>query len=87
MKEHPEACCFQHEDGSWGFRNNLSDDVRKSTFVTLLEEAVSTLRDVVEKVEADRSIGEDMLQSPSVYRSLFIYEVIDASLKLSKLHI
>ena len=87
LKGHPEACCFQHEDGSWGFRSTLSDDVRKSNVVTLLEEAVANLRDIVEKVEADRNVGEDILYGPRVYRALFTYEVIDASLKLSKLHI
>ena len=87
LKEYPLACCHQHVDGSWGFRAALSDEVRKSTFVSLLEEAVATLRDVVEKVEADRNIGEDIVFGPKTYRSLFTYEVIDASLKLSKLHI
>ncbi len=87
LKGHPEASCFKHEDGSWGFRVILSDDVRKSTFVSLLEEAVATLRDVVEKVEDDPNIGEDILHGPNVYRSLFTYEVVDASNKLLKLSI
>ena len=87
LKGHPGACCHQHVDGSWGFRTSFSDDVRKSTFVTLLEEAVAELRDVVEKVEATPNIGEDTLYDPQTYRALFTFEVIDASLKLSKLHI
>ncbi len=87
LKEHPGVYCHQHVDGSWGFRTLISDDVRKSTFVTLLEEAVAELRDVVEKVEANQNIGEDTLCGPRIYRALFTYEVIDASLKLSKLHI
>ena len=87
LKEYPLVCCHQHIDGSWGFRANLSDDVRKSTFVSLLEEAVAMLREVVEKVEANRNIGEDIIFGPKTYRALFTYEVIDASLKLSKLHI
>ena len=87
MKVHPEVCFHQHVDGSWGFRTSLSDNVRKSTLVPLLEEAVATLRDVVEIVEAYRGVGEDLLNGPQSYRALFTYEVIDASLKLSKLHI
>lgn len=87
MKEYPGTHCHQHVDGSWGFRTSLSEEVRKSTFVSILEEAVATLRDVVETVEAHQGIGEDVLYGPQSYRALFTYEVIDASLKLSKLHI
>lgn len=79
--------CFQHEDGSWGFRTDLPADLRVSTTVKLLEEAVSKLLGFIEKVESKMGFFEEPVHLHQEVRSLFIYEVIDASLKLSKLKI
>ena len=79
--------CFQYDDGSWGFRGYFMEDVYKSTFVNLLEEAVAELRKVVEMVESSKNIGEEIFDITREVRALFTYEVIDASMKLSHLHI
>lgn len=78
---------FQHKDGSWAFRTQFSDDVYKSNFTSMLDEAIANLRAVVEKVEEHEGVGEEVFSIDTEQRSLFIYEVIDASLALSKLHI
>lgn len=79
--------CFQHENGSWGFRTGLPVDLRVSTTVKLLEEAVAKLCEFIEKVESKMGFTEEPVRLHQEVRSLFIYEVIDASLKLSKLKI
>lgn len=79
--------CFQYEDGSWGFRTYLDGEVYKSTFEQLLAKAITQLREVVEKLEANNTIGPEVFSITNAQRSLFIYEVIDSSLKLSKLSI
>ncbi len=79
--------CFQYKDGSWAFREVILDEVYESNFMKLLEEAVSQVRDVVEKVEAHEDIGEEVFDIKEESRALFTYEVIDASLELSKLTI
>ena len=76
---------FQYKDGSWSFRTQFSDDLYKSNFIKLLDEAITNLREVVERVEEHEGVGPEMLNINNEQRSLFIYEVIDASLSLSKL--
>ena len=79
--------CFRYNDGSWAFRTSFSDDVYKSNFEKILNEAITSLRDVVEKVEAYEGVGPEVFNTIQEQRSLFVYEVIDASLKLSQLSI
>lgn len=79
--------CFQYEDGSWGFRMGIIDRVVGSNFEKLLNMAICQIKDVVEKIESDHEIGPEVFSISDAQRSLFIYEVIDASLKLSKLSI
>ena len=79
--------CFQYEDGSWGIRTAFYDNVFESNFEKLLNMAINEVRAVVEKIENKPGIGPEVFSVANAQRSLFIYEVIDASLKLSKLHI
>lgn len=79
--------CFQYEDGSWGIRTTFYDNVFESNFEKLLNMAINEVRAVVEKIENKPGIGPEVFSVANAQRSLFIYEVIDASLKLSKLHI
>ena len=79
--------CFQYKDGSWAFRAIILEEVYESNFMKLLEEAVFQVRNVVEKVEAHEGIGEEVFDIKEESRALFTYEVIDASLELSKLSI
>lgn len=76
---------FQHKDGSWAFRIDFDDELYEKNLVQLLEKAATELHSVVEKVEAYESIGKEVFDVTTGLRSLFIYEVIDASLELSKL--
>lgn len=79
--------CFQYEDGSWGFRTDLYDRIVGSNFEKLLDMAICKVKEVVEKIECNPEIGPEVFSISDAQRSLFIYEVIDASLKLSKLSI
>lgn len=79
--------CFQYDDGSWGFRTDFYDAVYESTFEQLLDRAITELRSVVERIEGYNGIGPEVFSITDAQRSLFIYEVIDSSLKLSKLSI
>ena len=78
---------FQYKDGSWAFRTQFSDDVYKSNFANLLDEAIANLREVVEKVEEHEGVGVEVFNINNEQRALFIYEVLDASLSLSKISI
>lgn len=78
---------FQHQDGSWAFRISLDDELYEKNLVQQLERAVGELRTVVEAVESCEGIYQDVFDVTAEKRSLFMYEVIDASLALSKLSI
>ena len=78
--------CIHYDDGSWGFRVDLYSKVYESIFKQLLTEAIAELREVVNKIEPGSGDGLEVLSTAEAPpRSLFIYEVIDDSLKLSKL--
>ena len=78
---------FQYKDGSWAFRIVLDDKLYEKDLVQQIEKAVGELRAVVGKVEACVGIYKDVFDVAAEKRSLFMYEVIDASLALSKLSI
>lgn len=87
LSDFKDLACIQHKDGSWGFRAYVYEPVWQSNLIDLLEMAIAKIRIVIEKVEANKNIYEAILDTTSTYRPLFIYEVIDASLTLSKLNI
>lgn len=78
--------CFRYEDGSWGFRTDLNN-LYKSTFVKELEDSISELRTFISKVESSEGVGKEHDTLSTDYRALFTYEAVEASLRMSKLHI
>lgn len=78
---------FQYKDGSWAFRIGLDDELYEKNLVQQIEKAVGELHAVAEEVESCEGIYKDVFDVTTEKRSLFVYEVIDASLELSKLSI
>ena len=78
---------FQYKDGSWAFRIVLDDELYEKNLMQQIEKAVGELHAVAEKVESCEGIYKDVFDVTAEKRSLFVYEVIDASLALSMLSI
>lgn len=74
-------------DGSWSFRLSLDNDQNEEEFLGELLSAVDELKVFIRKVEAADVIYESGSFETDLIRSLFIYENVDASLKLSRLPI
>ena len=76
---------IEWEDGSWSFRATMDEDLDKDNFLDRLQSDLSGLREFISRIE-DR-VGEEPWPIMKEQRQLFIYEVVDASLKLSRIRI
>lgn len=75
------------EDGSLGFRSELKSLSRKPEFLNDLTSRLVGIIGLLMKIEEREEYFESASQSISERRQLFIYEAIDASLKLSRIAI
>ena len=73
------------EDGSWSFRATMDEDLDRDNFLDRLRSDLSGLREFISSIE--ERLGEEPWPIMKEQRQLFIYEVIDASLKLSRIKI
>jgi len=78
---------FECADGSWSFRGEMDDDLDSENFLARLESDVRTLKETVSRVEECEGVGEELGAIMREQRQLFIYEVVETSLALSKLNI
>ena len=76
---------IEWEDGSWSFRATMDDDLDKDNFLDRLQSDLSGLREFISRIE--ERVGEEPWPIMKEQRQLFIYEVVDASLKLSRIRI
>ena len=76
---------IEWEDGSWSFRAVMDDDLDKDNFLERLEADLATLRSFLGRIED--VVGPEPWSIMREQRQLFIYEVIDTSLKYSRLKI
>ena len=76
---------IEWEDGSWSFRTFMDDDLDKDNFLERLEADLATLRSFLGRIED--IVGPEPWSIMREQRQLFIYEVIDTSLKYSRLKI
>ena len=76
---------IEWEDGSWSFRVLMDADLTTDNFMDRLRADLSKIRSFIEKVE--EILGEEPWPIIKEQRQLFIYEVIDSSIKLSHLKI
>lgn len=76
---------IEWEDGSWSFRATMDEDLDRDNFIDRLQSDLSGLREFISGIE--ERLGEEPWPIMKEQRQLFIYEVIDASLKLSRIKI
>lgn len=76
---------IEWEDGSWSFRATMDEDLDRDNFIDRLQSDLSGLREFISGIE--ERLGEEPWPIMKEQRQLFIYEVIEASLKLSRIKI
>ena len=76
---------IESEDGSWSFRATMDDDLDRNNFLQRLESDLAVIRSFIGDIE--EIVGPEPWDIMREQRQLFIYEVIDASLKYSKIKI
>lgn len=78
---------IERDDLSWSFRLEMDDDTDVDNFMEKLLACIATIRDAIALVEKEDGIGEEVWSIMENQRQLFIYESIDASVKLNNLDI
>ena len=76
---------IEWEDGSWSFRTTMDDDLDSDNFLDRLESDLFDIREFISRVEY--RVGEEPWPITKEQRQLFIYEVVDTSLRLSRIKI
>ena len=76
---------IEWEDGSWSFRIPMDDDLDEETFLERLSSDLALIRDHIGRVEEE--VGAEPWPIMQDQRQYFIYEAIDASIKLSQIKI
>ena len=76
---------IEWEDGSWSFRTTMDEDLDSDNFLDRLESDLSGIRELISRVEY--RVGAEPWPITKEQRQLFIYEVVDTSLKLSRIKI
>ena len=84
-KDLPLVQMRQLADASWSFRIEMDMDTNRKNFTAKLLEDISQLREAVGKVEAIDGIGPEIWSIMQQQRHLFIYEVVDASVRIQDL--
>ncbi len=82
-----EIDVIKWQDGSLGFRWEFSPWTRKDNFHRELASRIAIIRSLLAKIENREFCREDVCYELSRMRQLFIYEVMDASLQLSRIQI
>ena len=82
-----EIAVIKWQDGSLGFRWEFSPWTRKDNFHRELASRIAIIRSLLAKIEEREFCREDVCYELSRMRQLFIYEVMDASLQLSRIQI
>ena len=85
-----ESCpveIIERDDLSWSFRLEMDDDTDVDNFMEKLLACVATIKNAIALVEKEDGIGEEIWSIMENQRQLFIYESIDASVKLKNLNI
>jgi len=78
---------IEREDGSWSFRVEMDADTDADNFMEKLLSDITLLKEAIARVEDEDGIGEEIWSIMENQRQLFIYEVIDSSVKLKNLNI
>ena len=78
---------IERDDLSWSFRLEMDDDTDVDNFMEKLLACIATIKAAIALVEKEDGIGEEVWSIMENQRQLFIYESIDASVKLNNLNI
>ena len=84
-KDCPCVRMRQLPDTSWSFRVEMGMDTNRKNFIDILLEDISQLREAIGKVEAAEGIGPEIWSIMHQQRLLFIYEVVDAAVRIQNL--
>lgn len=84
-KDLPFVRMRQLPDSSWSFRIEMDMDTNRKNFIDKLLDDIRQLREAVGKVEAADGIGPEIWSIMQQQRHLFIYEVVDASVRIQNL--
>lgn len=77
---------IHYKDESWGFRIFIDDTLYEGNFIELLQDNMRKLRDIVDKVDVKLERDTLVFNKSHTIRSLFIYEVLDASIQLNQIN-
>ena len=86
-KEFRAISAIHWDDGSWSFRVELDEEVTKKNFIAQLLAAIAEIRTMIRKIEAEDGVGKEPWPMMARQRHFFIYETIDASIKLCRINI
>ncbi len=84
-KDCPFVRMRQLHDTSWSFRIEMDMDTNRKNFIDKLLDDISQLREAIGKVEAAEGIGTEIWSIMHQQRHLFIYEVVDAAVRIQNL--
>ena len=84
-KDWPFMRMRQLPDSSWSFRIEMDMDTNRKNFIDKLLDDIRQLREAVGNVEAADGIGPEIWSIMQQQRHLFIYEVVDASVRIQNL--
>ena len=76
---------IEWEDGSWSFRAVMDNDLDEDNFMDRLQSDLAQIRAFIGKIES--IIGEEPWPIMKEQRQLFIHEVVETSIRLSRLKI
>ena len=83
---HPSIMTInQCSDGSWSFRMHLQPSWPEREFLTKMLSCIKELRLAIKRVEIELQYFPEVSYNMYISRHYFIYETLDASLKLSRL--
>ena len=72
-------------DGSWSFRTCMEVDTCKNNFIANLLKDIDRISELIGRVEDSQGVGPEPWSIMGDQKQLFIHEVIEASLLMSKL--
>ncbi len=84
-KDCPFVRMSQLHDTSWSFRIEMDMDTNRKNFIGKLLDDISQLREAIGKVEAVNGIGPEIWSVAQQQRHFFIYEVVDAAVRIQNL--
>ena len=85
---HPSVVDIIHwPDGSWSFRMYLDSDVPLGSYLEHILSHMAEIRTVIDRIQIELQHFPSEQRGMHIVRQYFIYEAIDASLKLSRIAI